>query len=256
MALIPKEIVKSTRKNPKSIVLFAKPKTGKSTMVAALPNSLLIDLEDGSDFLDAVKINVIQEAKKEGVPPMNIIQTIISELTEANKKANGYAFKFGIIDTITVVEELVLPVAGQMYKNTPQGRNWQGNDVRQLPNGAGYLFCREALWMFLDRLKPLFDTLIIIGHLRDKFIERDGKEMVERGLDLTGKSSLLLCSQVDAIGYVYRDKDGDTAINFKPSESITSGSRCKHLEDKDNVKVITKNEDGSLKIDWSEIFID
>lgn len=256
MTLIPKGIVNSTRVNPKSIVLFSKPKTGKTEMVAGLPNSLLIDLEDGSEFVNAVKINVLAEARKENVQPLDIIQKIVAELKEANESKGGYTFKYGIIDTVTAVEELVLPLANNMYRNTVQGRNWQGADVRQLPNGAGYQYTREALWMFIDRFKELFDTLIILGHLKDKLIEKDGKEMTERGLDLTGKSGPLLCSQVDAIGYVYRDADGDTAINFKPSESITCGSRSEHLKNKDNVKVITKNEDGSLKIDWSSIFVD
>lgn len=109
--------------------------------------------------------------------------------------------------------------------------------------------------MFINMFREVFDTVIIIGHIKDKLIEKDGREMTERGLDLAGKSGALLCSQVDAIGYVFRDEDGDTAVNFKPSESITCGSRAEHLKNK-VIKVITKQEDGSLVVDWSEIFID
>ena len=256
MALIPKEIVKSTRINPKSMVLFAKPKVGKTEMAASLPNSLLIDLEDGSDYVNAMKVNVIDIARKEGKQPLQVIQELIAEIKQANHDKKGYAFKYGILDTVTAAEEMVLPLARDLYMNTPQGRNFQGHDVRVLPNGAGYQYTREALWMFINMFKELFETVIILGHLKDKLIEKDGKEMNERGLDLAGKSGPLLCSQVDAIGYVYRDADGDTAINFKPSESITCGSRSEHLKDQDNVKIITKNEDGSLKIDWSKVFIE
>lgn len=256
MTYIPNSIVQSTRVNPKSMVLFAKPKVGKTEMCAGLPNSLLIDLEDGSEFVNAMKINIQAEALKAGKSALEVIQEVIGELKEANAKNGGYVFKYGILDTVTAAEELVLPIARSLYVNTPQGRNFQGSDVRTLPNGAGYQFTREALWMFINMFKELFDTLIIIGHLKDKLIEKDGKEMNERGLDLAGKSSSLLCSQVDAIGYIYRDADGDTAINFKPSESTTCGSRSEHLKDRENVKVITKDENGTLKVDWSDVFID
>ena len=256
MTLIPNSIVKSTRVNPKTMVLFAKPKVGKTEMCAGLPNSLLIDLEDGSEFVDAVKVNIKAEAAKSKKTDLEVVQEVIAELKQANAEKGGYAFKYGILDTVTAVEEMVLPIARNMYVNTPQGRNFQGSDVRTLPNGAGYQYTREALWMFINMFRELFDTLIIIGHLKDKLIEKDGKEMNERGLDLAGKSSSLLCSQVDAIGYIYRDADGDTAINFKPSESTTCGSRSEHLKNQENIKVITKNEDGSLKVDWSKIFID
>ncbi len=256
MALIPTSKVQPTRINPKSIVLFAKPKVGKTEMCAGLENSLLIDLEDGSDYVNALKVNVLAEARNQGKSPLEVIQILIQEINAANAEKKGYAYRFGILDTITAAEEMVLPLAADLYRNTPQGRNWQGGDIRTLPNGAGYQFTRQALWMFIDSFRQCFETLIIIGHLKDKLIEKDGKEMNERGLDLAGKSGPLLCSQVDAIGYVYRDGDGDTAINFKPSESITCGSRSEHLKDQDNIKVITKNEDGSLKVDWSNVFLD
>ncbi len=255
MALIPKQKVEPTRKNPKSMVLFAKPKVGKTEMCASLPNSLLIDLEDGSDFVSAIKVNVLGLAKEQNKQPLDIIQELIQEIKEENAKVGGYAYKFGILDTVTAAEEMVLPLAGNLYRNTVQGRNWQGGDIRQLPNGAGYQYTREALWMFINMFKELFETVIILGHIKDKLIEKDGKEMNERGLDLAGKSGALLCSQVDAIGYVYRDEDGDTSINFKPSESVTCGSRSEHLKNK-TIKIIKQTEDGKLNVDWSEIFVD
>ena len=50
MVELPTLKVKATRVNPKKIILFSNPKTGKSTAVAALENNLMLDLEDGSEF--------------------------------------------------------------------------------------------------------------------------------------------------------------------------------------------------------------
>lgn len=83
-------------------------------------------------------------------------------------------------------------------------------------------------------------------------IEKEGKEMTERGLDLAGKLSSILCSQVDTVGYMYR-RDNETVINFKPSESITCGSRSEHLKNVE-VVVLDSNEKGELTSHWDKIF--
>ena len=84
-------------------------------------------------------------------------------------------------------------------------------------------------------------------------LEKEGKEMTERGIDLIGKSAAILSANVDAIGYMYRD-DNETIVNFKPSESVTCGSRCDHLKDQ-KIALITSNEAGEITVDWSKIFI-
>jgi hypothetical protein len=107
--------------------------------------------------------------------------------------------------------------------------------------------------VILNEIEKLCDTLIILGHLKSKFVEKEGKEMEARGLDLTGKLSAILCSQVDAIGYMYRE-DNKTIINFQPSESLIVGSRPEHLKNQ-KITVIESDESGKLTIDWSKIFI-
>lgn len=132
------------------------------------------------------------------------------------------------------------------------GRNWVGTDVTTLPNGAGYGYTRRALSQILNQLEELCDTLIILGHVKDKLVEKNGEEMNERGLDLTGKMSAILCSKVDAIGYLFRDEN-KTIINFQPSEKLLCGSRSEHLKGK-KIVVAESDENGKLTVDWSQIF--
>ena len=54
--VLPTTTVKSVVKSPKNLIIFSKPKTGKTTLLSQLPNCLLIDLEGGSDYVDAMKI--------------------------------------------------------------------------------------------------------------------------------------------------------------------------------------------------------
>lgn len=253
MIELPKTKTKASRINPRKIILFGKPKIGKSTALANLDDCLIIDLEGGTDYLDALKIDVMQIAKSNDITPINALKQVIDTIKEANKAKGSFVYKYGAIDTISVLEEIVLPVAKMLYQKTPMGRNFQGDNVLELANGAGYQYTRQALWMVLDELEECFDTLIILAHLKDKLLEKEGKEMTERGIDLIGKSAAILSANVDAIGYMYRE-DNKTLVNFQPSESVTCGSRCEHLKDK-KITLIESDDSGKLTVDWSKIFL-
>jgi hypothetical protein len=120
MIELPKEITKSTRINPKTMVLFSQPKTGKTTIVAALKDCLTIDLEEGSDFVDALKFDVVKEAKKAEKLPIVVLKELINAIKEANNEKGDYVYKFIAIDTVTALEDIVLPLANKMYKDTPK----------------------------------------------------------------------------------------------------------------------------------------
>lgn len=254
MIELPKEKTKAVRKDPKSVVIYSQPKMGKTTILAGLDNCLIIDLEKGTYFVDALKYDVIAEAEKEKKLPIVILKRLINKIREENEKAGKPIYKYIALDTVTALEDIVLPLANKMYKDTPQGKNWVGDDVTMLPQGAGYRFTRLALSTILNEIEELCDTFIILGHVKDKLVEKDGKEMNERSLDLTGKSSSILCSQVDAIGYLYRDEN-KTIINFASSDSLLCGARSPHLKGREIV-VAESDENQNLQIDWSNIFVD
>lgn len=214
----------------------------------------MLDLEGGTDYLEALKIDIIGEARKQDVEPIVALKQVINYIKEANIANNGFVYKYGAIDTISILEEMVLPVAKKLYQKTPMGRNFQGENVLELPNGAGYQYTRAALWMVLDELEQCFETLVILAHLKDKYLEKEGKEMMERGIDLIGKSASILSANVDAIGYMYRE-DNKTIVNFTPSETVTCGSRCEHLKNQ-KVTLIESDDSGKLTVDWSKIFIE
>tara|TARA_R110000822_G_scaffold302649_2_gene426972 strand:+ start:22075 stop:22839 length:765 start_codon:yes stop_codon:yes gene_type:complete len=252
MIELPTKEVKADRVNPKTMVVFSQPKMGKTTVVSKLDNCLILDLEEGSHFVDALKINIKEKAKQEDKLPVVVLKLIVNAIKAENEKNGGYVYKYIAVDTVTALEEIVLPLANKMYKATNMGRNWVGDDVTTLPNGAGYKYTRDALSTVLNELEEVCETLIILGHVKDRLIEREGKEMPERGLALTGKSSSILCSQVDAVGYLYRHKN-ETVINFASSPNLLAGARCEHLKGQEIV-VATSDESGNIAVDWSKIF--
>jgi len=251
---LPTKKTKAERVNPKKIILFSNPKAGKTQAVAALEENLILDLEDGSQFVDAMKINIRKLAKDENKTPLIILKEVINKISEANKTKGDFVYKYITIDTVTALEDISLELANKLYQGTPMGRNWIGDDVTKLPNGAGYQYLRNAMDIILNEIEQLCDTLIILGHIKGKFIEKEGKEMEARGLALTGKIASILCANVDAIGYVYREEN-KTLVNFAPSESLVVGSRPEHLKNK-IITLIESDDNGTLTIDWSKIFIE
>lgn len=126
MIVLPKEKQKPKVINPKLIILFGRPKAGKSTLAASIDNNLIIDLENGYQALEAMVIQA-RSVKDFG----DIATAIREEIKETGKKP----YKYITIDNATRLEDMCLSYALQLYKSSPQGKNYQGNDVRTLPNG-------------------------------------------------------------------------------------------------------------------------
>lgn len=236
---LPKEKVKALFKSPRKMLIYSPPKCGKTTAGSMLDNALILDLERGSDFLDCLKVTINS---------MDDLKEVGEKIKEA-----GRPYKFGIVDTTTKLEDMVLPMAGQIYKATPMGVNWKGGNVLTLPNGGGYLYLREAYTRMSNYIDSLFERVIYFGHLKDKVLEKAGKEVSAKDIDLTGKIRNIACAGADAIGYMYRDGN-KTMLSFKTSEEIICGARPEHLRDQDIV--LLEYNKGSFVHHWDKIYID
>lgn len=242
--VLPTERRISKELNAKFMVLFGKPKSGKTTAISLLEGCLLIDInKGGSDYVDGLII------KASNLRELRAIATKIKE--------EGCPYKTIALDTATDLEEMVMELAIHLYKQTPIGKNWGNSpgedDVRKLPNGAGYLYLREAFKMALNWFKPLCKYFILLGHCNDKLINKDGKELTEMELDLSGKLKRIIAGDCDALGYVYR-KGNKTFVTFDGGGDSIVEARPKHLKGKEFV-LLESDEDGEISHNWDKIFI-
>jgi hypothetical protein len=236
--VLPTSKVAATRKNPKRIVIYSKPKTGKTTAYAGLENNLILDLENGADYIDALKMKI--GSLKELIDTGNAI------------KEAGKPYKYVTIDTVTALEDMVMPLAIKLYRATPMGKNFDGETVASLPNGAGYLYIRQAFFQVLDFIDNLAPTIILSGHIKDKQVDDKGELVMSANIDLTGKIKSLICANADAIGYMYR-KGNKTILSFKTNDEVTCGARPEHLRNEEIV--ITELIDGKIITSWEKVFI-
>lgn len=238
---LPKARVGATKKSPDFMIVFSKPKAGKTTALSLLDDNLIVDLEHGSRFVDALKVEV------------DTIQELL-KVADAIEQA-GRPYKFITLDTATALEdEIIMPLAIRIYKNTPMGKAYEGDDLRKLPNGAGYLYIREAFKYVIDKFKPLCETLILTAHCAEKQIDKEGKEMFELEMDLSGKLKRIIASKADAIGYLHR-KGQQTYLNFNGGGDIVIEARQEHLTGKEFLLIERDEKSGKFIQHWDQIFI-
>lgn len=126
-------------------------------------------------------------------------------------------------------------------------------DVRQLPQGGGYLYLRQAVRKLIDMFKPLCESLILVAHVKEKQIRKNSEEMSEMAVDLAGKLGDIICGEADAIGYIYREGN-KTFISFEGGDNSIREARPLHLRGR-KILVATSNENNDLTVDMSKIFI-
>jgi hypothetical protein len=235
---LPISKTKATLTDPGKLIIYSKPKTGKTSLLAELENNLIIDLENGTQYYDALKVNInsVQEL-------MDLIKAII---------AAGKPYKYITLDTLTKLEDLALPYALTLYKQTPMGKSFTGTNVLDLPNGAGYKYLRDAMTNLLNAIYKCADRIILLGHLKTTNIEKNGKEVSARELDLTGKIKSMVSADVDAIGLLYRGEDSKNILSFKTTDDVICGARPTHLKDQEIV--ISELVDGKFVTHWDKIY--
>ena len=252
---LPKKKSAAVHKSPKNLIIFSKPKVGKTSLLAELDDCLILDLEKGSDYVDAMKIQVssVEEIKAIG---------------EQIKKED-YPYKYIALDTITALEEMCVPYAEKIYSKTSIGKNWfkttsdgslaadsgkaiYGN-ILQMPNGSGYPYLRDAFTRVIEYVKTLAPRIILIGHIKDVLLEKAGGDFNALDLDLTGKLKRITTSQSDAIGYMYR-KGNKNILSFKTTDEVSCGARPEHLRNQEIT--VSELKDGKMITHWDKIYID
>jgi hypothetical protein len=235
---LPKVKSEIERVNPKRLIIYSKPKSGKTTAFAGLDNNLILDFENGTEYVSALKVNI----------------SSLADIAEVGKAviAAGKPYDVITVDTVTALEDMIMPRACQLYKMTAMGKSFTGNDVRTLPNGAGYLYIRNAFFEILGYIDTLADHIILSGHIKDKAVDDKGEMVLPANIDLTGKIKSLICANADAIGYLYR-KGNQCILSFKSTDDVTCGARPLHLRNAEIVLSELK-EDGIMEYHWDKVY--
>jgi len=229
--------------NPRTMIVFAHPKVGKTRLFLNLPGSyLLLDFEEGSHYYGGHRIDI---------PDFKTFWKLRKELA-AKKKM----YDFIVLDTLTsMYKEVVNTFAVKLY-NSDNGKKHPDNfDIETIAYGVGLKYKWKAAMKLIEILKKHCKTLIISAHVIERKSGETTKELGIKEIAIDGKFKHILALSVDAIGYLYRSDDFENTLSFNPSSGFIGGTRCEHLTGKEFI-VSEKDEDtGVLTVNWSKIFI-
>lgn len=256
---LPTQKVNAITGNPKTLVIFSKPKVGKTTLLSQLDNCLIIDTENGSDYVSALKVKVHS---------VDELRELCTEIIKAGKP-----YKYIAIDTLTSLEEMCKPYAEQLYMSTSMGKTWivykedengkkvidieksqkpKIGDILNLAQGGGYLYLRKAVTTCLGWLKMACDNNILVCHLKEKLWNDNGLERSSNDLQLTGLIKSIVTRTCDSIGYMHR-VGKKNMISFVMTDDEGSGSRIEHLSNKD-IFISEFDDQGNYITHWDLIY--
>ncbi len=279
---------------PARLILVAQQKIGKTELCMKLPKSFIIDGEDSMQhYSGSAGFNVIREQKsgkyvktipvmetigtatvqkkdKEGKPMtkkvlMSYVDLVLTEIPAALQHINAQNggvpyFDFGILDTLTFIEELARELGTTLYKKTVMGASFKGTDVAtELKAGefGGWEWPRKATWKLLQAYDGLFGKAIILtAHLKDvDILTTEGGTKPGRELLATGKMKTILPSRwADATSYMWRSSENQNTITFEVRDNDKmTGARNRHIRGKSFV-ISELNEEGELVTHWDKIF--
>ena len=141
------------------------------------------------------------------------------------------------------------------------GKNWlqpdggkakYGNFIN-LPDGGAYQYIRQAFEKVINKIKEGAPNIILVAHVKDIKLDKNGAEFNALEIDLVGKLKRITASNADAIGYIYRKGDKNM-ISFKTTDEVGCGARSTHLRNKEFV-ISEILEDGTYKTYWDKIYI-
>lgn len=126
MIVLPTSKVQATSTNPQYLILYGLPKAGKTSAVAQLENNLIVDLEGGSKFIDALAVQA---------RTINDLGEIAQAIRAKNAEVGHNFYKHITIDNATRLEDICMSYACSLWIYAASDRN----------------ICRK----FLEFLKPL-----------------------------------------------------------------------------------------------------
>lgn len=259
-SILPQGIVAATKVDPTIALFYGPPKIGKTGKIAELPETLLLDLEKGTEMIGAQKIHITslygtsfelhEDGPMKGQLKSASLDKVINEIRAyamAEKTAGRTPkapYRRGAIDTIDKLEEWCEMTATAKYKASAIGKTFQGDSVLELPNGGGYYHLRQEVLHWINRLLPVFPQLLLVSHIREKNINKGGVDVSVKDISLTGKLGSIICAQCDLVGYVYREpgKSDQLMVSFETQEGSTMGARIPHLAGK------------RIPFDWTQIY--
>lgn len=206
----------------KYLLLYGRPKVGKTSFAVQAPRALVCAFEVGTNALANVKVQKIDK--------WLTFKKVVKQLSDP--KAKDY-YDTVVIDTVSIAYNLCEKYVIQ--QNAVQS-------IRDIEWGQGWGLVKDEFSETLRQITMLGFGIILICHSKERKLDikdEEGNDMVCYEPDLN-KNAYQICNALcDVIGYIGTEFDpnnpGDLGTRYlytRQTPTIFAGSRYEHLEPK------------------------
>lgn len=200
----------------KYVLLYGKPKSGKTTAACSFPDAVLLAFEKG--------YNAIGNAFPFDINKWSDYKMALRDLADQRTKDR---FKTVIIDTVSICWDMCEKFVCQ--QNGVQ-------KISDIPWGAGYTACKKEFENSLRQITQLGYGVVLIAHSASR-VEKtaDGSDIEIISPDLPKRASEVCNGIVDIIGYIGNEwVNGERKrwLYTRETPTLFAGSRFKYMPDK------------------------
>jgi hypothetical protein len=236
------------------MLIISRPGVGKTKALMQLPDSIYFDLENSTGHFKgkANVVNIMTASKKLELGPISTIRKMTYHIKSQKK-----TYRFCIIDSISVIDDWAENLALANYKASAIGKNSTVTSIFEVPF-LGYVAHRNAFQEIIDYFEGIGTTLILVAHVKDASIKKDGEATSVLDIRLTGTLREIMSSKQDVSGVMIFNKEEPNKryLDFRKSEENTfMKCRAAHLAGR-IVPISETTEEGEFVTHWDEIFLD
>lgn len=200
----------------KYVLLYGKPKSGKTTAACSFPDAVLLAFEKG--------YNAIGDAFPFDINKWSDFKMALRDLEDQRSKDR---FKTVIIDTVSICWEMCEKYICQQ------------NGVQKIGDiawGGGYVACKKEFESSIRRITQLGYGVVLIAHSASR-VEKtaDGSDIEIISPDLPKRAAEVCNGIVDIIGYIGNEwVNGERKrwLYTRETPTLFAGSRFKYMPDK------------------------
>ena len=201
----------------KYLLLYGKPKTGKTTMASRFPKNLLIAFEKGYNAIDGIKAVDVNKWLE--------FRQILRQLEKPEAQA--------MYDTITIDTTTIAYEMCEQFVCSQNGVQ----SIRDIPWGQGWTLVKKEFESCLRKITMLGYGLVLISHIET----RKEKTADDSEIEILAPSMPKRCYEVvnqivDIIGYIATewDDDGNSYrwLYTRQTPTVMAGSRFPYLAPK------------------------
>lgn len=228
----------------KYILIYGKPKTGKTTLASKFPKNLLLAFEKGYNAIDNIYVQDINN--------WSDFKQVLRQLKRPEVQAQYHTIT---IDTATIAYEMCENYICQ--QNSVQS-------ISDIPWGGGYAATKKEFETCLRQITMLGYGLVLISHIET----RKEKNSDDTEIEILAPSMPKRCYEVvnqivDIIGYIATEWDdvggSERYLYTRQTPTVMAGSRFKYLApkiklgDEELVAAINEAIDKQRDIDGAKV---